>query len=308
MTPTADACAGVTVVIPTHDRPELRRALDSVVRQSHPGPIEVVVVFDGTDPVLPEVPARRAFTVRGMRNDRSPGAAGARNSGILAARHDLVAFLDDDDSWAATKLERQLGVLRRAPAALVIGSAMRVDDGSRRHVRLLPSERIDHADLLQSRLAALHTSSLLVRRNALLGELGLFDEDLPRGYCEDYDLLLRASALTPVLAVNEPLVDVAWQGSSYFLGQWAAYAAALERILAKHPDFATSRAGLGRLQGHIAFAHAASRHRRDGLRWAARALRHDPRVGRAWLAVLVSAGLVDPDRVVRVARRFGRGL
>ena len=300
---------GVTVVIPTHDRPEpLRRAVQSALQQTHGGPVEVVVVFDATAPALPEVDVPAGRELRGMSNDRCAGAAGARNTGILVAGHDLVAFLDDDDCWAPTKLERQLRVLGDAPSAVLVGSAITVDDGNRRHLRLLPSERISHADLLRDRLAALHTSTFVARRAALLGELGLFDEDLPRGYCEDYDLLLRASAISPVLAVNEPLVDVSWHGGSHFLGQWSMYAAALEQLLAKHPDFVTSRAALGRLQGHIAFAQAAARRRRAGLRWAARAIRQDPRVGRAWLAVLIAVRLVDPDRVVRVARRFGRGL
>lgn len=300
---------GVTVVVPTHDRPEpLRRAVQSVIDQTYAGDVEVVVVFDGTEPVLPELSVSAGRTVRAVRNGRAAGPAGARNAGVLAARNDVVAFLDDDDRWRPDKLERQVRVLEGDARSLLVGSAMTVHDGSRRHVRLLPSERITHHDLLGDRLAALHTSSFVARRSDLLGPLGLFDEQLPRGYCEDYDLLLRAASVAPVTVVNEPLVEVAWQGGSHFLGRWSTYAAALQVLVEKHPEFATRRRAIGRLEAQIALALAAAGDRREALRWAGRSLRHDPTRVRAWLALAVAARLTSGDRIVRVARRLGRGL
>ena len=44
----------VTVIIPTHNRPQLmRRALSSVLAQTYEGDIEVIVVFDACEPELP---------------------------------------------------------------------------------------------------------------------------------------------------------------------------------------------------------------------------------------------------------------
>ena len=110
----------VSVVVPTRDRPELlRRAVTAILGQTYGGPIECVVVFDQSDPDLPwaDLPPGRTLVV--VRNDRSPGLAGARNSGILAATGELVAFCDDDDEWLPEKLTRQVARLLATPSAAV---------------------------------------------------------------------------------------------------------------------------------------------------------------------------------------------
>src|SRR3954453_5870440 len=99
-----------------------------------------------------------------------------------------------------------------------------VDDGSRTYERLVPMETVGHADLLRDKMAGLHSSTFVFRRSALLGPVGLVDEDLPGSYGEDYDMLLRTSLVAPVAVVNQPLVSVRWSGESYFFGKWGAYA------------------------------------------------------------------------------------
>ncbi|WP_223172391.1 glycosyltransferase family 2 protein [Microbacterium sp. NIBRBAC000506063] len=243
-----------------------------------------------------------------MENGRSRGLAGARNSGIDAAVGRLVAFLDDDDEWLPGKLSAQLRRFEESPEAIVVGTAMVVDDGENRHVRLVPSEELDHEAFLRNRNPGLHSSSLMFRREVLQGELGLIDEELPRSYGEDYDILLRASELGLVTVVNEPLVRVLWNGQSYYFGQWAAYAEALQYLLTKHPDFATIPAALGRIEAQIAFALAASGQGRDARTWAKRALAHNPKQIKAVLAVAISWRMVTPQTITKVVQKFGRGI
>ena len=210
----------ITAVVPTHNRPEMmRRAVESILAQEYDGAIEVIVVFDACDPLLPEVDVPAGRTLQGVVNERVRGLAGARNTGITGASHELVAFLDDDDAWLPGKLTVQADAFERHPAALLVGTAMVVDDGERTHERLVGSTLVDHTMLLHDRLPGLHSSSFVVRRSALMGDLGLIDEALPRSYGEDYDLLLRATALGEVVVVDEPFVTVTWQGQSYFFGR-----------------------------------------------------------------------------------------
>jgi glycosyltransferase involved in cell wall biosynthesis len=54
-----------------------------------------------------------------MTNTRSPGLAGARNSGILASDAPLVAFCDDDDEWDVDKLRLQVARLESTTAEFV---------------------------------------------------------------------------------------------------------------------------------------------------------------------------------------------
>lgn len=299
----------VTAVVPTHDRPEMmRRAVQSILDQEYDGDIEVIVVFDACDPVLPEVGLGNGRTLHGVVNQRRRGLAGARNTGILAARHPLVAFLDDDDVWLPGKLTSQVGTIESNPAVSLVGTAMVADDGTREHERLVGSATVTHDMLLHSRIAGLHSSSFLFRRSALLGEIGLIDEELPKSYGEDYDILLRASAVGDVHVVDRPFVRVTWQGQSAFFGRWNEYADALEYLLAKHPDFHTSGRAIGRIESQIAFARASAGRRSDGVRWARRSLRHSPTQVKSYLALLIAARLVTTRQVTRAAARFGRGI
>ena len=96
-------------MIPTRNRwALLSRALASVLEQEDVT-LEVVVVDEGSTDETPErLAALTDERVRALRNDSPTGVANARNRGISAARGEWVAFLDDDDFWAPTKLRAQL--------------------------------------------------------------------------------------------------------------------------------------------------------------------------------------------------------
>src|ERR1700684_2791781 len=89
------AWPSVGVVLPTHARPQLLRvALSSVLAQDYPGSIRAVVVHDRSEPEQSLADGER---VRVLAHTRTPGLAGARNSGVDALDTDLIAFCDDDD-------------------------------------------------------------------------------------------------------------------------------------------------------------------------------------------------------------------
>ena len=294
----------VTVVIPTRDRPELvRAAVGAVLAQDYPGEVRCIVVHDGTEPDR----SLERDTVTVTSNVRSPGLAGARNSGIALAETELVAFCDDDDRWLPDKLSRQVEVFRSDPEARFVSCGIRVRYGDRLVERSLPVDRVSFADLLRDRLTELHPSTFLVQRS-LLDEIGLVDEALPGSYAEDYELLLRAARVTPVRSLPAVLVEVLWHPKSYFTGRWATVSAALQRLLATYPDFYGQKVGAARLAGQIAFAEAAQGHRGPALRWAARAARLRPTEPRSVLALAVAARVVSGEQVVRALNTRGRGI
>ncbi len=99
----------VSVVIPTRNRSTLlAMALRSVFHQQDVE-LEVIVVdeasTDDTSTMLATIGDAR---VRVIRNDAPHGVSAARNSGAAEARGEWLAFLDDDDLWAPTKLARQI--------------------------------------------------------------------------------------------------------------------------------------------------------------------------------------------------------
>ena len=85
---------------------DMLAAIDSARRQTLPAG-EIIVIVDH-NPALYERLRLAAPDVRVVQNEESPGLSGARNSGIRAAAHDLVAFLDDDATAAPDWLEQMV--------------------------------------------------------------------------------------------------------------------------------------------------------------------------------------------------------
>jgi glycosyltransferase involved in cell wall biosynthesis len=110
----------VSVVIPTRNRPDLlTRALRSVWSQTFTD-FEVIVVVDGPDEATcAMLAAETDHRLRVIVNDQPRTAAAARNVGVAHAKADWIAFLDDDDVWAADKLKRQLAAAGDDPSILV---------------------------------------------------------------------------------------------------------------------------------------------------------------------------------------------
>jgi glycosyltransferase involved in cell wall biosynthesis len=102
----------ISVLIATHDRPELLRAcLASFAEQTlGPSDFEVVLVDDGSrDPVLPEVVDEFAQRLRIVAvGIRHAGRSAAKNLAVMLARAPVVLFFDDDDRAAPDYLERHL--------------------------------------------------------------------------------------------------------------------------------------------------------------------------------------------------------
>jgi glycosyltransferase involved in cell wall biosynthesis len=301
--------ASVTVVIATRDRPEmLREAIAAVWHQDHEGPVEVLVVFDQSEPDHALVAESHRRSTRVIRNSHEAGLAGARNTGIEAARTEYVAFCDDDDYWEPQKLREQLALARKYPEAGLVTCGIKVVYDDETHPRVLNEELVTFADLLEDRHTELHPSTFLLRRQPLLGVIGLVDEAVPGGFGEDYDLLLRAAKAHPIVNLRQPRVVVRWGGQSFFFQRWATMAAGLTWMLERHPEFESSPRGSARIRGQIAFAHAAQAQRVSALTWARGALRRNWREPRAYLAIAVASRLVTPALVMRLLHRRGRGI
>ncbi|MCW2947971.1 MAG: glycosyltransferase family 2 protein [Actinoallomurus sp.] len=298
----------VSVIIATRDRPRLlAKAIEAVLGQEYPGPIECVVVFDQAEPdvALDRTTPRRMVAV--VANDRTPGLAGARNAGAAASSGELLAFCDDDDEWLPEKLRRQVGWLQETGSDVVV-SGIHVNYGDKTITRVPRPEDVTHAELLRRRVMEAHPSTVVVRREAFFQAIGLVDEEIPGSYGEDYDWILRAAAAGPIAVVPEPLVTVLWGRTSHFDRKWRTISDALQYLLRKHPGFADDPRGMARVQGQIAFAHAALGEHPEARAWAFRALRLSWRERRAYVALLVTLRLLTADRVLRLAHATGRGI
>jgi glycosyltransferase involved in cell wall biosynthesis len=299
----------VTGIIPTKDRIELlHRAIRSVVGQDYPGHLECLVVFDGSDPVELDIELPPNRTLVTMRNTHSPGLAGNRNTGYLAATGDYVGGCDDDDEWLPGKVSAQVALLRARPDASLVATGMFVHYRGEDISRPSPGHDLHLEDFLRTRYPEVNASAFLISRRRLIDEIGLVDEDLPGGYGEDYEFLLRASRIGPVVCVPEPLTRIHFHDSSFFVSRWRTIDAALTYLLERVPEFADEPVGMARIEGQLAFANAAMGERKQAVRYAMSSLRKNPRTKHSYAALLVASRLVSADRVVAMARQRGRGI
>jgi hypothetical protein len=309
-TPARSHWPDVSVIITTRGRPELvRQTIAAVVAQTYPGDIDCIVVHDQErpDPTLADLGTARR-RIRTVANTRSPGLAGARNAGLGHVRGEYVATCDDDDLWHPEKLVLQISRLLDEPDLIAVGSGIRL---------LLPdtktldwpgrAERISYQFLLRNRVKELHSSTLVMRRDAFL-TVGGYDEKLPYGYAEDYDWVLRLAKAGQLGLVTPPLADIRKNAASYYQGGSEKVAAGLEYLLAKHPDIAVSRRGRARMLGQIAFAQSSLGHRGPALRYTLRSLASWPMAPHPYIALVHIVTGVPPRHLLRAARLMRRDL
>jgi glycosyltransferase involved in cell wall biosynthesis len=299
----------VSVVVATRDRVVLlREAVSAIEAQDVNAVVECILVFDQSEPDESFVSDDRLRPVRVIGNRRTPGLPGARNSGIDAAAGTWIAFCDDDDLWLPTRLSAQLGAVVDVEEVSIVTCGIVVEYEGERHERRLVEDRLTLADLVRDRRTELHPSTFLMPAAVLRERIGPVSEQIPGGFGEDYELLLRAARVAPIVNVREPHVVVRWHGSSFFFRRWELMAAGLGWILNRYPEFDDDRRGSARIQGQVAFAYAAMGSRRRALVEAWRTMLRWPLEPRAPLAALVAVRLVTPALVMRSLHRFGKGI
>src|SRR5258708_4512381 len=99
---------GLSIVIPSHNRPHLLRACLSSASRNAPGGTQVVVVDDGSPGAVVSAVAAEFGAVEVIRRDLRGGFCVAANAGIAAARQPVVELLNDDTEvcpgWAESGL------------------------------------------------------------------------------------------------------------------------------------------------------------------------------------------------------------
>ena len=193
----------VSVIIPTYNRRAmLLEAIDSVLAQSSQS-FELIVIDDGSTDGTAEQLTTLDRTIRFERIEHS-GPAAARNRGVALAHAPLLAFLDSDDLWAPTKLERQLAFTNANPDCAIsqtneiwIRNGRRVNPGLRHRKR-------SGDFFIDSLRTCLISMSATMMRTELFRSLTGFDQSMLAA--EDYDLWLRILIDHEAGLLDEPLV------------------------------------------------------------------------------------------------------
>jgi glycosyl transferase family 2 len=195
----------VTVIIPTHnDGAFIEGALESVLNQTFRD-FEIVVVNDGsTDDTEQRLAKFRDKVNYRYQDCRGPSAS--RNWAIRAARSPLVAFLDADDLWFPTKLEKQVRFALDNPQYGIVTTDVEwFNEQGVTNPSLKSKYPIANGFVLKELLFDnwITTSAVMVRRECF-GRAGWFDEE-PGVFGEDWMMWVQIAAQYPVQFLDEVL-------------------------------------------------------------------------------------------------------
>jgi len=199
----------VSVIIPTHNRASLLpRAVLSVLGQTMTS-LECIVIDDASSDDTPAVVQGFASDerFRYIRHESNKGGSAARNTGIKASRGQYIALLDDDDEWLPSKLEKQMHLFTKCPAAVGLVYCWMDYYDSRGQLMK------EHHPTCRGYVFPLLLGSneiggcpTLVLRKEVVEAVGGFDESLTIE--DDWDFVLRVCKRVEVDVVPEVLVRV----------------------------------------------------------------------------------------------------
>lgn len=204
----------VSAVIPTIGRPELVRAVKSVLNQTVT--VRPIVVLDRPDKAADVTRQLAGLPHKLVLTDGSRGGGAARNIGVSNADSELIAFLDDDDEWIPSKTEKQLALWQANPAAVITSRALLVGSSE----RTVPERPFSQTGTMSSYL--LDRSTITLRRHFIQSSTLLLSrvtaDDVPWSESlarhQDWGLLIDLDRRgTPILTHEDALVRV-YQGSA----------------------------------------------------------------------------------------------
>ena len=203
----------ISVVMPCYNAaPYLAEAVGSALNQTY-GNVEVVLVDDGSSDGSEAVAARLAADYPGrfiLAHSNRIGPFPARNQALRLIRGELVAFLDADDWWDTSALEKLYTAMTSAQADIAYCGWQNVGEGI--HSAPYVPPRYEEEDVVEHfvRTCPWPIHAALVKRG-LVERLGGFSER--RYSAMDYDFWLRALAATRrMVQVPEVLAFYRWHG------------------------------------------------------------------------------------------------
>jgi len=194
----------ISVIIPTYNRCDLlKRAINSVIKQTIT-PKEIIIVDNGsTDQTYQMVSS--LFPEINYFIEKKRGVSAARNKGILESKSKWIAFLDSDDAWKPTKLEKQMeySVFNQDKYRII-----HTDETwyrNKKFLNQLKKHKKSGGNIFKNslQLCCISPSSVVLKKQ-IFEEYGLFDENLE--VCEDYDMWIRITAKEEVGFLDSPLV------------------------------------------------------------------------------------------------------
>lgn len=203
----------ISVIIPCYNYANyVGKAVASVETQSYKN-VEIVVVNNGSTDNSLEVLRAMGNRIR-LVDQENKGQSGARNSALQEVRGEFVAFLDADDTWHPSKLEKQMRLFQDPEVGLVYTGLTRVDPAGNILSVQMPIHRgrILEKFALSPGAAVVGGESTALIRTKALKEAGVFDTRLSIG--SGWDMWRRIASQWKIEFVNEALAFYLQHGNN----------------------------------------------------------------------------------------------
>ena len=195
----------VSVIVPNYNYARyIGKAVESVLLQTYAN-LEVIVVNNGSTDNSLEILQRFEGKIK-LIDQENLGQSGARNSGLLNSIGGLIAFLDADDYWESTKLEKQIKLVSDDVQLVYCGISTFYDAPVANPEEILPTYKGDCSSFFLDYPGAsivLSGESTAIFTRSLLQKVGAFDLDLNSS--AGWDFFRRASVHTSFDFVPEAL-------------------------------------------------------------------------------------------------------
>jgi teichuronic acid biosynthesis glycosyltransferase TuaG len=193
----------------------VKRTINSVLSQTYNN-IEVLVCDDGSTDDTKSIVAKmikQDSRIHWIPGVHSGMPAIPRNRGVLAAKGEWLAFLDDDDKWIPTKIDLQLEALGTMDKKAACSNASKVVSG--KMSGLYFSSNIAHTLGIKKLLKTNYIicSSVLINRQ-LVVDSGMFPQHVELRGLEDYAMWLRVASQNSFVYISEPLLEYRDEPSS----------------------------------------------------------------------------------------------
>ena len=194
----------VSVVIPAYNAMKYLPATVEIVLQQSFTDIEILIINDGSSDNIIAWTAQITDPRVQVISQQNQGLSGARNTGIHHASGEYIAFIDADDLWLPTKLEKQVKCLDNSPQAGLVYTWTAWTDETGKPTGVIVASHVEgyvwEQMVVNDKIS--NGSSAMVRR-ICFDKVGLFDTELTSS--EDRDMWIRLAAHYHFAVVKEPL-------------------------------------------------------------------------------------------------------
>lgn len=198
----------VSVIIPMYNAQDsIIRCLESVVKQTYEGIVEIIVVNDGSTDNSPnmvrEFIQQHPMVIIQLLDQQNGGVSKARNRGLKIAQGDFIALLDADDEWYKNKLEIQMPFLLDEAQKIDFIACNRNNEKITFPYRVI-NNKYAVITLRKLLFKIIGQTSTAVFKKKILENTGYFDEN--QKYSEDANYWLRISLNNNMIILTDNLV------------------------------------------------------------------------------------------------------